>query len=88
MLGVITCVYTRHSCTVSDPQKYYAQRKKQPPKFNPGKREPSPLLASKIEGSVVEVKSTTLTESGKVILLVTKPYDHEMLYSYRYSYAI
>ena len=34
------------------------------PKFSPGKREPSPLLASKIEGSVVDVKSTTLTESG------------------------
>jgi len=44
-------------------QKYYVKNKKSP-KFNPGKREPSPLLASTIEGSVIEVKSTTLTESG------------------------
>ena len=45
---------------ISDPQKFYAQRKKQPPRL------PSPLLGSKIEGSVVEVKSTTLTESGNI----------------------
>ena len=53
-----------NNLTVSSSQKFYAKKKKEPPEFNPGKREPSPLLASKIEGSVVEVKSTTLTESG------------------------
>ena len=59
------------------------------PKFNPGKREPSPLLTSKLEGSVVDVKSTTLTESGTDTnnsLTISSDVCYP-LYSYRYIRA-
>jgi len=45
-------------------QQYVKKKKKDTRTTYKSKRDTSPLLASKVEGSVIEVKSTTLTESG------------------------